>query len=126
MFQLSKPRLSRKIVSGVKINLNKYWTKFGEIMNTRVNSRPSLLVRLTKERSRVATKRKEDDYVNKPEDNNEGTDSTSWITSPLKKRSRFQFLESEGLSEMDENLVNEIREICSISASGKYTSCKCI
>lgn len=126
LFQLSKPKLSRKIVYGVKINLNKYWTKFGEIMNPRVNTRSSLLDRLTKERTRVATKRKDNDNVNKPEDNDEGTDKTSWITSPLRKRSRFQFLDSEGLTEIDENLVNEIREICSISANNKYSSCKCI
>ncbi|XP_072944726.1 uncharacterized protein [Epargyreus clarus] len=120
--QSSKPRLPRKVASSTRVNLNKCWSKLGELIS---NSSPRtdlpsqktaypeepLLVPFSEYFYPV------DPVKPVPVEDNDNAENQNILNS-----SRFELV-SEDL-EISENMANEVREICYSATKSNCFVCK--
>ncbi|XP_049875828.1 uncharacterized protein LOC126373654 [Pectinophora gossypiella] len=119
--QNSKPRLPRKITSSTRVNLNKCWSKLGEIISNASprTDLPSQKTAYPEEPILVPFSDffyPVDPVKPIPVEDNDNAENQNILNS-----SRFELVTDD--SEISDNMANEVREIC-YSANTNCIVCK--
>lgn len=118
--QSSKPRLPRKLTSSTRVNLNKCWSKLGELISNAGprTDLPSNKTAFSEEPLLLPFS----DYFYPvepvkpiPVEDNDNAENQNIVNN------RFELIES---SEVDDNLANEVREICYTATQQNCFVCK--
>ncbi|XP_004931726.3 uncharacterized protein LOC101741933 [Bombyx mori] len=120
--QNSKPRLPRKVTTSTRVNLNKCWSKLGELISNAgprsdlpsqktVNDEEPLLVPFSDFFYPV------EPYKAVPVEENDNAENQNILNS-----NRFELINDA--SEQDENMANEVREICYMATKQNCFVCK--
>lgn len=118
----SKPRLPRKVATSTRVNLNKCWSKLGELISNAgprsdlpsqktVNDEEPLLVPFSDFFYPV------EPYKAVPVEENDNAENQNILNS-----NRFELINDA--SEQDENMANEVREICYMATKQNCFVCK--
>jgi hypothetical protein len=112
--QSSKPRLPRKVTSSTRVNLNKCWSKLGELISNSSprTDLPSHKTAYSEEPVIVPFSeffRPLEPVKPTPVEDNDNVENQNILNS-----SRFELVSGE---EVNDNMANEVREICYTASS---------
>ncbi|XP_023937147.2 uncharacterized protein LOC112045265 [Bicyclus anynana] len=119
--QSSKPRLPRKVTSSARVNLNKCWSKLGELISNSSprTDLPSNKTAYTGEPVLVPFSEyfyPMDPVKPVPVEDNDNAENQNILNS-----SRFELISDE---EINDNMANEVREICYTANKPSCFVCK--
>lgn len=112
LLQNSKPKLPRKVASSARVNLNKCWTKLGELVSNS-SAKPDLPTQKTAYEDEPILLPFSDYFYPidpvKPDHDTEDDDNAK--NQNIINSQRFELVADE-TREINENMANEVREIC--------------
>ncbi|CAH0725600.1 unnamed protein product, partial [Brenthis ino] len=119
--QSSKPRLPRKVTSSTRVNLNKCWSKLGELISNSSprSDLPSHKTAYLEEPVLVPFSEyfyPVDPVKPVPVEDNDNAENQNILNS-----SRFELISEE---EISDNMANEVREICYSTTKSSCFVCK--
>ncbi|XP_013148097.1 PREDICTED: uncharacterized protein LOC106110745 [Papilio polytes] len=120
--QSSKPKLPRKVTTSTRVNLNKCWTKLGELISN-ASPRADLPSQKTAyPQEPLLVPFSEYFYPVDPVKPVPVEDSDNAENQNIVNNNRFELI-SEGL-EINDNMANEVREICYSATKSNCFVCK--
>lgn len=108
-FQNSKPRLPRKVASSTRVNLNKCWSKLGELISNN-SPRADLPSQKTAYPEPIIVPFSEFFYPLDPVKPIPVEDNDNAANQNIINTSRFELICED--PEISDNMANEVREIC--------------
>lgn len=122
LFQNSKPRLPRKVTSSTRVNLNKCWSKLGELIsnNSARTDLPSQKTAYPDEPILVPFSDffyPVDPVKPIPIEDNDNAENQNIVNS-----NRFELISED--PEISDNMANEVREICYSATKNNCIVCK--
>ncbi|CAG4960222.1 unnamed protein product [Parnassius apollo] len=120
--QSSKPKLPRKVTSSTRVNLNKCWSKLGELISNSSprTDLPSQKTAYPEEPLLVSFS--EFFYPVDPVKPVAVEDSDNTENQNILNSSRYEFISEE--LEINDNMANEVREICYSATKTNCFVCK--